>query len=108
MNELAILLRRSYRHWQAPAPFATLALVDSARERSGKRFAVYFRKACDREFRHIVQQWARLTLDGSPWAATCYHAVRPHCKTDNDAVRCLANRWLEVLWRLWIDRKPYN
>jgi transposase len=77
-------------------------------KRSGKRFSVYFREACDREFRHIVQQWARLTLDASPWATTYYRTVRPHCQTDNDAIRRLANRWLEVLWRLWMDRKPYD
>lgn len=75
---------------------------------SGKHAYVLFRKACDREFRHIVQQWARLTLNVSPWAATYYHIVRPHCRTDNDAIRRLANRWLEVLWRLWVDRKPYD
>ena len=49
-----------------------------------------------------------MTLEASPWAATYYHTVRPHCRTDNDAIRRLANRWLEVLWRLWVDRKPYD
>ena len=62
--------------------------------RSGKYSHVYFRKACDHEFRHIIQQWARLTLDASPWAAAYYQSVRPHCKSDSDAIRRLANRWL--------------
>jgi hypothetical protein len=74
---------------------------------SGQHAYVLFRKACDRDFRHSVQPWARLTLTVSPWAATDYHLVRPHCRTDNDAFRRLANRWLEILWRLSIDRKPY-
>ena len=77
-------------------------------KRSGKHSYVLYRKACDRDFRHIVQQWARLTLNVSPWAATYYRVVRPHCQTDNDALRRLANRWLEILWRLWVDRKPYD
>ena len=77
-------------------------------KRSGKHAYVLYRKACDRDFRHIVQQWARLTLNVSPWAATYYRVVRPHCQTDNDAFRRLANRWLEILWRLWVDRKPYD
>jgi transposase len=89
-------------------PFTTLALAGSARERSGKHSRIYFREACDHEFRHIVQQWAHLSLDASPWAATYYHTIRPHCRTDNDAIRRLANRWLEILWRLWMDRKPYD
>jgi transposase len=91
-----------------PAVLQAVAGTCPFTKRSGKYTSVLFRTACDREFRHIVQQWARLTLDTSPWAATYYHTVRPHCRTDNDAIRRLANRWLEVLWRLWVDRKPYE
>jgi transposase len=76
--------------------------------RSGKHSHVYFRVACDHEFRYYVQQWARLTLEVSPWAVAYYRSVRPHCKNDSDAIRRLANRWLEILWRLWIDKKPYD
>lgn len=94
--------------YPTPAVLQAVAGTCPVTKRSGKRSYVYFRQACDREFRHIVQQWARLTLDASPWAATYYHTVRPHCQTDNDAIRRLANRWLEILWRLWIDRKPYD
>ncbi len=71
-------------------PLTTLALAGSARESSGKHRYALFRKACDREFRHIVQQWARLTLDASAWAATYYRTVRPHCKTDSDAISRIA------------------
>jgi transposase len=94
--------------YPTPAVLQAVAGTCPFTKRSGKRFSVYFREACDREFRHIVQQWARLTLDGSPWAATYYQTVRPHCQTDNDAIRRLANRWLEVLWRVWVDRKLYD
>jgi transposase len=76
--------------------------------RSGKRKRVLFRWACDREFRHIVQQWAKITINQSPWAEAYYRAVLPHSKKTNDAVRRLANRWLEILWRLWQDRMPYD
>jgi transposase len=94
--------------YPTPAVLQAVAGTCPLTKRSGKHSYVLFRKACDRDFRHIVQQWARLSLDVSPWAATYYHTVRPHCRTDNDAVRRLANRWLEVLWRLWVDRKPYD
>ncbi len=94
--------------YPTPAVLQAVAGTCPLTKRSGKHSYVLFRKACDRDFRHIVQQWARLTLDVSPWAATYYHTVRPHCQTDNDAVRRLANRWLEILWRVWVDRKPYD
>ena len=77
-------------------------------QRSGKRKVIYFRWACDHEFRHIVHQWAKLSLDVSPWAEAYYRSVLPHCRTPNDAIRRLANRWLEILWRLWQDGKPYD
>jgi hypothetical protein len=54
--------------------------------RSGKHSRIYFRTACDHELGQIAQQ----------------------CRTDSDAIRRLANRWLEILWRLWMDRKPYD
>ncbi len=79
-----------------------------ATNRSGKHAHVYFRTACDHDFRYLAQQWARLSLDASPWALAYYRTVRPHCKTESDAIRRLANRWLEILWRLWTDHKPYD
>ena len=94
--------------YPSPAILQAVAGTCPVTNRSGKHSRVYFRSACDHEFCHIVQQWARLTLEASPWAATYYRTVRPHCKTDSDAIRRLANRWLEVLWRLWVDRKPYD
>ena len=75
---------------------------------SGKRKQVRFRKSCDREFRHIVQQWARSSLRKSVWANAYYARIRPHADSESHAYRCLANRWLAVLWRLWQDRTPYD
>jgi transposase len=75
---------------------------------SGKRKSVHFRWACDHQFRKFVQQWANLTIEASPWAAAYYESVRPHCRTTNDAVRRLANRWLEIVWRLWHDHILYD
>jgi len=77
-------------------------------EASGKKHVPKFRQACDHEFRFIAQQWAKQTIHLSPWAHAYYANIRPHCRSDNDAYRRLANRWLEIVWKLWIDRKPYN
>jgi transposase len=77
-------------------------------KQSGKSRIVTFRYACDHEFRQIVQQWAKLSIARSPWAASYYQMVRPHCGSENEAYRKLANRWLEILWRLWQDRQPYQ
>lgn len=77
-------------------------------KQSGKTRIVTFRRACDHHFRQTVQQWAKLSIQASPWAAGYYEMVRPHCENENEAYRKLANRWLEVLWRLWQDRQAYD
>jgi len=56
----------------------------------------------------IVQQWAGLTLESSPWAVVFYRAALARGLGHNDAIRRLANRWLEILWRIWMDAKPYD
>ena len=75
---------------------------------SGKHKYVSFRYACDHEFRWIVQQWAKCSIDDSVWAYTYFQSIRPHCDSLSHAYRRLANRWLEIAWRLWQDRVPYD
>jgi transposase len=75
---------------------------------SGQKRIIYFRKACDREFRTITQQWAKASLAVSTWANAYWRQMRPHCDSDSHAYRCLANRWLSVAWKLWQTRQPYN
>ncbi len=96
------------RRFPAPASIQALAGTCPVTEKSGKRKRVYFRRACDREFRHIAQQWAISSLDESAWANTYWNAVRPHCQSDSHAHRCLANRWLAIAWKLWQSHTPYD
>ena len=77
-------------------------------QQSGRKRRVSFRRACDREFRYIAQQWARLTINASPWASDYYQRIRPHCRSENHAYRCLANRWLAIVWKLWHDHLTYD
>lgn len=93
-----------------PTPQSLQAIAGTCpvTKQSGKSRSVSFRLACDHEFRQIVQQWARLSIQASPWAAAYYQKVRPQCRSENEAYRKLANRWLEVLWRLWQDHQPYD
>jgi transposase len=75
---------------------------------SGKRKIVLFRRGCDREFRRIAQQFARASTSQSGWARAYWRDVRPHCSSDSDAYRRLANRWMAIIWRIWQDRKAYD
>jgi len=77
-------------------------------DRSGKTHHVLFRTACDHDFRYIVQTWARSSVRKSPWARLYFAQVLAHSGSKSHAYRCLANRLLAILWRLWQDRCPYD
>ena len=86
----------------------TLAGTCPVTVQSGKSRWVRFRKACDKDFRRIAQQWARISVNQSVWAAEYYRQVRPRCESESHAYRCLANRWLAIAWKIWQDRTTYN
>lgn len=91
-----------------PASVQALAGTCPVTDQSGKRKLIKFRKGCDREFRHIVQQWSRCSLTESVWANAYWQQIRPHCASDSHAYRCLANRWLVIAWKLWQTRQTYD
>ena len=93
-----------------PSPQGVQALAGTCpvTNQSGKSHLVRFRKACDKDFRYIVQEWARATVNESVWATNYYLQIRPHSRSDNHAYRCLANRWLAIVWRLWHDQCAYQ
>jgi transposase len=91
-----------------PASLQAVAGTCPVTKRSGKRWVVYFRQACDHEFRTIVQLWAKASLEQSVWANTYFQQNLPHSHSTSHAYRRLANRWLAIAWRMWQDRVEYN
>jgi transposase len=93
-----------------PTPAAVQALAGTCpvTEQSGKRKVIKFRRACDHEFRQIVQQWARCSLAESVWANAYWQQVRPRVGSDNHAYRCLGNRWIAIAWKLWQTQQVYD
>lgn len=90
------------------ASLQALAGTCPVTDQSGQRRVIKFRHACDRAFRHLVQQWARLSLSQSVWANAYWQQIRPRCHSDSHALRCLANRWLAIAWKLWQTGQPYD
>jgi hypothetical protein len=96
------------RRFPTPGSVQALAGTCPVTESSGKRKVIKFRRGCDREFRDIAQQWARCSISESPWAATYLEKVRSRGCSENQAYRCLANRWLAIAWKLWQVHQPYD
>ena len=76
--------------------------------RSGKRCLAFFRRACNRRLRHTLHLWADLSRHQCTWAQAYYQHKRDQGKTHACALRCLAQRWLKILWTMWQTRSPYN
>jgi len=97
--------RRAYDSPEAVAALAGLAPVT---KKSGKHEAVHFRWACNTRFRVAVTTFADNSRHASPWAADIYRrAVERGCDHPH-AVRVLARAWVRVIYRCWIDGKPYD
>ena len=75
---------------------------------SGGKRRVLFRRACTTTLRATVHLWANLSRVRSPWAQAYYRQKRAQGMSHAAALRCLAMRWLKMLWKMWMDRQPYD
>lgn len=75
---------------------------------SGQIHKVMLRQACNKELRAVVHHWAQQASMRSPWAMLYYKALRKRGKSHACALRCLGNRLLKILWRIWQNRTLYN
>lgn len=75
---------------------------------SGQIHRVRIRRQCNRFFRHALHLYAQCSLLKSAWAEAYYQSLRARGKSHACALRCLAHRWLEILWKMWQDRCPYD
>ena len=75
---------------------------------SGKTKRAKIRWHCNRHLRHAVHLWADCSRKSCAWAATYYKAQREKGKSHACALRCLGQRWLKILWKIWQTRQPYD
>jgi transposase len=76
--------------------------------KSGQMRRVKIRWHCDRFLRHTVHLWADCSRKSCAWAAAYYSAKRAQGKSHACALRCLAQRWLKILWKMWQTHSPYD
>ena len=75
---------------------------------SGKSKAVTFRWACNHRLRAALTCLADNSRHASAWAASVYGKARSRGCDHPHAIRILSRAWLRVIWRAWVDRKPYD
>jgi transposase len=75
---------------------------------SGLIHKVRLRQHCNKLLRHTVHLWANLSRHDCPWAETYYQSLRKRGKSHACALRCLGQRWLKILWKMWQTRTRYD
>jgi transposase len=75
---------------------------------SGQMIKRVMRHACHSGLRHAVHLWANVSRSTCPWAQTYYQAHRDKGQSHASALRCLGQRWLKVLWKMWQTKMPYD
>jgi len=77
-------------------------------DQTGMRKKARFRRACHKALRHTVHLWANLSRAKCPWAQAYYKKKRADGQSHACALRCLGQRWLKILWKMWQSRERYD
>ncbi|MCK5125643.1 MAG: IS110 family transposase [candidate division Zixibacteria bacterium] len=75
---------------------------------SGQLHKVKFRYACNKNLRAAVHLWANLSRVKCSWAQIYYQQKRDEGKSHACALRCLGQRRLKILWKMWQTKTPYD
>jgi transposase len=77
-------------------------------KKSGKSCYAIIRSMCNKGLRATVHLWADESRKTCAWAQAYYQRLRDAGKRHAHALRCLGQRWLKILFRMWINHRPYD
>ena len=81
----------------APVPF-----------QSGNYAKAHKRFACVKPLRNALHQFAWQSTRQEAWALDYYQRKRAEGKTHSMAVRALANVWVRIIYRMWVNKTSYQ
>jgi hypothetical protein len=76
--------------------------------RSGHKSWVHWRFACPTFQRQTFIEWVGQTVPRPSGPRPFYQSYRERGGSHQAALRALAFKWIRVLHRRWLDRKPYD
>jgi transposase len=91
-----------------PSGLQCLAGTAPVSYQSGQIHKVHLRRHCNKLLRHAVHLWANLSRQSCTWAAVYYDQLRARGKSHAGALRCLGQRWLKILWKMWQTGTLYD
>jgi transposase len=81
----------------APVPFE-----------SGNYAKAHKRFACCKPLRNALHQFAWQSTQQEGWAREYYQRKRTQGKTHSMAIRALANIWVRIIYRMWLNQTCYH
>ncbi len=94
--------------YENPQGLQCLAGTAPVSYQSGKVHKVRLRRACNKHLRHAIHLFADKSRAQSPWAAVYYRTLRERGMSHAQALRCLGQRWLKIIWKMWQDHASYD
>jgi transposase len=94
--------------YQDPQGLQCMAGTAPVNYQSGKIHKVHIRSSCNKHLRHAMHMFADKSRAQSTWAAVYYSALRERGMTHAQALRCLGQRWLKIIWKMWQTGTVYN
>jgi transposase len=94
--------------FDSPQGLQRLAGAAPVTQKSGQSRRVVLRRACNKFFRSATHLWADRSRCKCAWAEAYYRQKRKQGKGHATALRCLAMRWLKILWTMWQERATYD
>lgn len=92
----------------SPQSLQKISGVVPYKHRSGNANFDRFRYACDKQFRDAITSFAYQSTRFCPWAAAFYHKAHKNKMRHHLILRNLAAKWLKIIYRMWVDRRPYD
>jgi transposase len=77
-------------------------------KQSGKNRWVSFRRSCNKLLRTTLHQWADQSREKCAWAQAYYQHKRDQGQSHAAALRCLAQRWTKILYKMWQTGTCYD
>jgi transposase len=77
-------------------------------KKSGKSRYVGFRRACNMTLRTTIHLWSDESRRKCAWADAYYQQKKAQGMSHAKSLRCLGQRWLKIIWRMWQDHVPYD
>jgi hypothetical protein len=91
-----------------PASLQKQAGVAPVRVKSGNQLWTHWRWQAPKFLRQTFVEWAGQTVVHCPWAARYHERMKQKGKKHAAILRALAFKWIRILWKCWMDRKPYD